>query len=113
MNILDPSKHKKEVSGKKYEVAENQIALPLETIAESVEIEGKEKGTDFEVFYNDTACIVEFVEDTTGEMTVSCTEVDPSKVTVCCFFVSIPCVISAIFYSSFLSFAAIAETMSV
>lgn len=81
VNILDPSKHKKEVSGKKYEVTENQIALPLETIAESVEIEGKEKGTDFEVFYNDTACIVEFVEDTTGEMTVSCTEVDPSKVT--------------------------------
>lgn len=81
VNVLDPSKHKKEVSGKKYEVAENQIVLPLETLAESVEIEGKERNTDFEVFYNDTACIVEFVEDTTGEMTVSCTEVDPSKVT--------------------------------
>ena len=81
VNVLDPSKHKKEVTGKKYEIAENQIVLPLETIAESVTIEGKTKGTDFEVFYNDTACIVEFTEDTTGEMTVSCTEVDPSKVT--------------------------------
>ena len=80
VNVLDPSKHKKEVGGE-YEITENQIVLPLDTIAESVRIEGKEKGTDFEVFYNDTACIVEFVEDTTGEMTVSCTEVDPSKVT--------------------------------
>ena len=81
VNVLDPEKHKKDVSGKKYEVTENQIALPLETIAESVEIEGKEKGEDFDVFYNDTACIVEFAEDTAGEMTVSCKEVDPSQVT--------------------------------
>lgn len=44
-------------------------------------LKGRKKGTDFEVFYNDTACIVEFAEDTTGEMTVSCAEVDPSKVT--------------------------------
>ena len=80
VNVLDPEKHKRETGGK-YQVMENQIALPLETVAESVKIEGKEKGTDFEVFYNDTACIVEFVEDTAGEMTVSCTEVDPSKVT--------------------------------
>jgi len=81
VNVLDPEKHKKDVSGKKYEVTENQIALPLETIADSVEVEGKEKGTDFDVFYNDTACIIEFAEDTTGEMTVSCKEVDPSQVT--------------------------------
>ena len=80
VNVLDPKKHKKEVSGS-YEVIENQIALSMETIAESVKIEGKEKGTDFEVFYNDTACVVEFMEDTTGEITVSCTEVDPSQVT--------------------------------
>ena len=81
VNVLDPEKHKKDVSGKKYEVTENQIALPLETIADSVEVEGKEKGKDFDVFYNDTACIIEFAEDTTGEMTVSCKEVDPSQVT--------------------------------
>ena len=81
VNVLDPEKHKKEVSGKKYEVSENQITLPLETIAESVKIEGMEKGVDFEAFYNDVACVVEFSEDTIGEITVSCTEVDPSKVT--------------------------------
>ena len=80
VNVLDPAKHKKEAGGE-YEVTENQIALPLETIAESVEVEGKEKGTDFDVFYNDTNCVVEFMEDTTGTVTVSCTEVDPSKVT--------------------------------
>lgn len=80
VNVLDPKKHKKEASGE-YEVAENQITLPLEAIAESVKIEGKEKGKDFEAFYNDTNCIVEFVEETTGAITVSYTEVDPSKVT--------------------------------
>ena len=80
VNVLDPEKHKKEES-KEFEIAENQITLPLEAIADSVKIEGKEKGTDFEAFYNDTNCIVEFMEDTTGTMTVSYTAVDPSKVT--------------------------------
>lgn len=80
VNVLDPSKHKKETTGE-YDVSENQIILPLETIAESVEIPDKEKGADFEVFYNDTQCIVEFTEETTGKVSVSFTEIDPSKVT--------------------------------
>ena len=62
VNVLDPAKHKKEES-KEFEIAENQIVLPLEAIAESVKIEGKEIGKDFEAFYNDTNCIVEFVEE--------------------------------------------------
>jgi len=81
VNVLDPTKHKTAVSPKSMTPEENQILLPLETIAESVEVEGKEKGTDFDVFYNDTACIIEFAEDTTGEMSVSCKEIDPSQVT--------------------------------
>lgn len=80
VNVLDPKKHKKETTAE-YDVLENQIILPIETITESVRIAEKEKGEDFEVFYNDTQCIVEFTNDTTGKVIVSFTEVDPSKVT--------------------------------
>ncbi len=80
VNVLDPSRHKKE-STAEYDVTENQIRLPMEAVAESVEISDKTKGEDFEVFYNDTQCIVEFTAETTGKVSVSFTEVDPSQIT--------------------------------
>lgn len=80
VNVLDPAKHKAE-KAEKFETAENQIKLPLEAIAESVKIESLTAGEDYEVFYDDTNCIIEFVEDVTGEYTVEYNEVDPTQVT--------------------------------
>lgn len=80
VNVLDPKKHKTAKNGK-FEVKDNQIKLPIEAIAESVKIDEKEAGTDYEVFYDDTSCIVEFLTDATGEITVNYDAVDPSQLT--------------------------------
>lgn len=80
VNVLDPTKHKKTVEETGYTPADNQIVLPLEAIASTVKVDGKQVGEDFEVFYNDTNCIVEFLEETTEEQQVSYDAVDPSQV---------------------------------
>lgn len=80
VNVLDPEKHKKKQTGS-FEATDNQIVLPLEAIAGSVKIDGKTAGEDFEAFYNDTNCIVEFLNDTTGEISVTYDEIDASMVT--------------------------------
>lgn len=81
VNVLDPKKHKKTVTEKEMDVADNQIELPLEAIAGSVEVTGKTAGEDYEVFYGDTACIVEFLKETTGKANVKYDAVDPTQVT--------------------------------
>lgn len=81
VNVLDPKKHKKSVDGEELTVVDNQITLPYETIESSIKITGKTAGEDYGVLYSDGKCIVEFLEDTTGTMTVSHDEVDPSLVT--------------------------------
>lgn len=79
VNVLDPKKHK-QVKVILKEVTENQIKLPFETIAGSIKITGKEAGEDFGVFYENGNCIVEFLADTSGEISVEYEEVDPGKV---------------------------------
>ncbi len=79
VNVLDPAKHKTKKTLKK-EVEENQVKLPIEAILESVEVNGMEAGTDFEAFYDDKACIVEFLSDTTGEIELTYNEVDPTQI---------------------------------
>lgn len=81
VNVLDPKKHKKSVDGEELTVTDNQITLPYETIESSIKITGKTAGEDYGVLYSDGKCIVEFLEDTTGTITVSHDEVDPSLVT--------------------------------
>ena len=81
VNILDPAKHRTEEKAVTCTPVENRVELPLEVIADSVKVESKTRGEDFEVFYTDTACIVEFTTDTTGEVKVSSMSVDPSQVT--------------------------------
>lgn len=81
VNILDPAKHRTEEKAVTCTPVENLVELPLEVIADSVKVENKTKGEDFEVFYTDTACIVEFITDITGEVKVSSMSVDPSQVT--------------------------------
>ena len=81
VNVLDPKKHKKSVDGEELAVTDNQIKLPFETIEDSIKITGKTKNEDYGVLYSDGYCVVEFLEDTEGTMTVSHDEVDPSLVT--------------------------------
>lgn len=83
VNVLDPKKHKREVPKKSVKPKDNQILLALETIADTVEVTGKEKGTDFDVFYNENNCVVEFLGETpqTEEVEVGYSEVDSSQVT--------------------------------
>ena len=81
VNVLDPTKHKKEVAETKMTVTDSQIVLPLETIADTVEVSDKTKGTDYDVFYNDTNCVVEFLTEGTEEALVKYSVVDPMQVT--------------------------------
>jgi len=83
VNVLDTKKHKTEVPKKNMKPENNQILLPLEAIADSIKITGKEKGTDFDAFYNDNNCVVEFLGETpqTEEVEVGYSEVDPAQVT--------------------------------
>ena len=81
VNVLDPKKHKKTVDETQIDVVDGQIVLPAEAIADSVEITGKTAGEDYEVFYSDTNCVVEFLKETTGKLTVKYDAVDASQVT--------------------------------
>lgn len=81
VNVLDPTKHKKAVVATDFTVSDNQVILPLEAIADSVEVTGKTLGTDYDTFYNDTNCVVEFLEDTTGTVKVAYNAIEPSMVT--------------------------------
>jgi len=81
VNVLDPEKHKTEVAAKSMTPENNQILLPLETIAETVRVKDKERGTDFDTFYNDDNCVVEFFTDQTEAVEVTCSEVDPARIT--------------------------------
>ncbi|OUP81206.1 phage tail protein [Lachnoclostridium sp. An169] len=78
VNVLDPAKHKKQTT-ESYTPENNQIRLPLEAIASSINIAEKTAGEDYEVFYDETACVIEFAEDVTTETSVTFDEVDTTK----------------------------------
>lgn len=81
VNVLDPTKHRTEEQSGAATPADNQVLLPLEVIADTVKVTGKTKDEDFTVFYTDTNCVVEFLEDTTEEVNLSYKSVDPSQIT--------------------------------
>lgn len=81
VNVLDPGKHKEKVTQASMKPVENQILLPLEALADTVEVEGMTKDTDYTVFYTDDNCAIEFLTDTTSAQKVSYDAVDPSMVT--------------------------------
>lgn len=78
VNVMDPEKHKKQTT-ESYTPENNQIRLPLEAIASSINIAEKTAGEDYEVFYDETACVIEFAEDVTTETSVTFDEVDTTK----------------------------------
>lgn len=77
VNVLDPTKHNREVRPVEMTVTDNQIKLPYEAIAGTVTVSDKVVGTDYEVFYTDSNCIVEFLK-TTEKATVGYSVVDTS-----------------------------------
>lgn len=79
VNVLEPAKQKTKKT-LTTEVMENQVKLPIEAIAGSVEVNGLKKGTDFEAFYDSDNCIVEFISDQTGEVELTYNAVDPSQI---------------------------------
>lgn len=81
VNVLDPQKHKTEVPKQNMKTEDNQILLPLEVIADTIKITDQEKGTDFDVFYNNDNCVIEFLGEIPQEAEVEYSEVDPSKIT--------------------------------
>lgn len=80
VNVFDPSKHKK-TETKEYDVIDNQVHLPYEAIDSSIIIGSLERGSDYEVFYDNGFCIVEFLTDTSGKVEITYDEADPSMVT--------------------------------
>jgi len=67
-NVLDPEKSKTAVEAKDYSVAEHQAKLPFGAFDnEALVVKNGEtalaKGTDYTVFYDGSACIVELLED--------------------------------------------------
>lgn len=81
VNVLDPATHKTAVAASEKTITDNQIKLPLEAIAASVTVTGKVVGTDFEVFYDDKNCVIEFITAATGTVQVAYDAVDVTKVT--------------------------------
>lgn len=83
VNVLDPKKHKIAVPKKSVKPEDNQILLPLEAIADTIKITGKEAGKDFDAFYNDSNCVIEFLGEVpqTEAVEVEYSEVDPSQIT--------------------------------
>lgn len=79
VNVLDAEKHKTKRNEKKGVVG-NKIRLPLEAVAKSISVAGKTPGDDFDTFYDGNNCIVEFLEDTTGEVDITYDEIDPTMV---------------------------------
>ena len=85
VNVLDPARHKKTTQAKAYPVVERKVLLPIEAIESSVNVSNYNKGTDYELIYDENNLIVELIEDgnvpkETGELTIGFDEVDPSLV---------------------------------
>ncbi len=80
VNVLDPLKHKTEAQAEEFTVKDNMVKLPLEAIENSVEIENKSLGEDYGIVYTGTECVIEFLDGTTGTVSVKFAKIDPSQV---------------------------------
>lgn len=81
VNVLDPKKHKQSKTESLDVDEEKQLRLPLDTIASSVKVDEKQLGEDYETFYDDDNCIVEFLDETSGSVSVTYDVVDPAQIT--------------------------------
>ncbi|MCL2636962.1 MAG: phage tail protein [Oscillospiraceae bacterium] len=86
VNVLDPAVHKEAIASKAYPIINNRATLPFEAIKKSVTVQSYEAGTDYALFYTDTALILEIIDDgsipaSTTELTIGYNAVKPSMVT--------------------------------
>jgi len=85
VNVLDIARHRRAVQAAPYPVQDRQVKLPFEAIADTVKVDGGERGADFAVFYTGGACVLEIVPGgaLAGKSTVSVEyeAVDPGLVT--------------------------------
>jgi hypothetical protein len=86
VNVLDPARHKASVPMAPFPVVDGRVSLPLEVIAETVAVQNYAAGEDFELFYDESALILEIlgggdIPPATTELSVAFDRVDPSLVT--------------------------------
>lgn len=93
VNVLDPAKHKKEVPAADFDVTDKKVKLPLEAIAETVQVKSTGEsgtvyvnGTDYAVFFDGETLVVEIIAggtipESAAELNIAYTAVDPAAVT--------------------------------
>lgn len=92
VNVLDPAKHKASVAAAPVSFVELQAKLPYDAIPGSVKITSEDgateyaAGTDYEVFYEDNALVVEIIEGgnipaDTASLSVAYDQIDASAIT--------------------------------
>ncbi|MEA5057772.1 MAG: phage tail protein [Anaerotignum propionicum] len=91
VNVLDPTKHKEDVTESNYQITDKKVLLPLETLKNTVKVkkgvsEFYVEGTDYDTFYEGENLILEVLETgsitaSTGELTISYTKVNPAAIT--------------------------------
>lgn len=67
VNVLDPSKHKESVTDEEHSIVNGQAAITDDAIAETIVVKTGSTtlvaGTDYDVFYQDGACIIEALDE--------------------------------------------------
>ncbi len=86
VNVLDPAKHKINVTAESYKIVDGKAKLPLDTIAESVKIADYKCGEDFDLLYDSDSLVVEILDGggipaETTEISIEFDKVDPSQIT--------------------------------
>ena len=91
VNVLDTEKHKKTVEAAEYEIIDRKASLPLEAIAESVEVTDEtgtttyKAGEDYGLLYDGENLMLELLDggaitESVGKLKIAFDAVDPSKV---------------------------------
>lgn len=86
VNVLDPEKHKIAEASKAYTIIDKRVILPFEAIKSTVVATTYTEGEDYELFYTDSALVLEILEDgdiptATTELQIEFSKVDPSQIT--------------------------------
>lgn len=87
VNVLDPEKHKTQVTSSEYNIIDRKVYLPIEAIKSTVQVTGEYTlGEDYDLFYEGENLILEILEGGkidpgTLKLTISYSAIDPTKVT--------------------------------
>lgn len=81
VNVLDPQKHKVEVTEETCPIIDKKILLPLEVLKDTVETATYKEGTDFELFYEGENLVLEVIEgggilESVKELPISFSKID-------------------------------------